>query len=69
MCNGDTTIEPPFWRNNNRDIIGYGIDGDGAQHLCKGTKNARKIAEQSEQAPLARWGWQLGDTVESIFDV
>ncbi|RAL07364.1 uncharacterized protein BO97DRAFT_463928 [Aspergillus homomorphus CBS 101889] len=68
VCSGDTTIEPPFWRRDeNGNIVGYGVDGEGTQHHCKDTRRVRDLIESSERDPVSPWGWKLGDTVESVF--
>ena len=67
-CAGDDTIEPPKEHyNSNGDLEYLNVDGLGYRHQCRDITYIRDVVEKSEQEPLSKWDWEMGQTVQSVF--
>ncbi|KIW26465.1 uncharacterized protein PV07_09558 [Cladophialophora immunda] len=69
LCTGDSTIEHPVTRIDERTgfLINDGIDGRGAQHQCRDIDHLWAVARSTETKAANMWDYRPGDTVESVF--
>jgi len=69
QCVGDSTIEPPWVKTDEKTgaVIDHGVDGAGEQHQCRDIGHLWAAAERTEQEAGQMWDYKPGDTVERVF--
>ncbi|CAD6592347.1 MAG: hypothetical protein ASARMPREDX12_005995 [Alectoria sarmentosa] len=67
LCAADSTIEPPWIRQDKAGKPVTGVDGEGYEHQCRDNSLLWDVAKDSEQKAFSSWDWKQGDTIESIF--